>query len=330
MPIRDAGPHLDEALSSVSAQDYQNYELIVVDDGSRDGSCEQIVRRAAGDPRIRLLRQPRRGIARALDLALRHARGPLVARMDADDVALPHRFSTQVAYLEKHPRLAVVGSQVELFNDDEMANEGMDHYVKWLNSLTGPTAIERDLFVESPLCHPSVMARREVVMAAGGYRDVDGPEDYDLWLRMGRLGAPMAVLPKVLLRWRDSPGRATRKDRRYREKAIFRLKAAHLLHWRLGYRRDVSIWGAGPLGKRWARHLQRRGVTVHCFVDVNPRKVGQSIRGIPVIAPDQLPQRAPRGGPLLIAVGHGHARRRIRQFLTARGWQEPKEFFCLQ
>jgi hypothetical protein len=204
----------------------------------------------------------------------------------------------------------------------------MRRYERWLIGLTSPEEILRDLFVESPLCHPSVMARREALLAVGGYRDIDGPEDYDLWLRLARAGHLMASHPEVLLRWRDRPNRATRRDPRYRQRAITRLKLRHLLSWRLGGARRVGIWGAGPLGKGWSRRLHARSIEVAFFVEVNPRKIGGRIHGAPVLSADDLP---PAGElPILVCVGVEGARELIRDELTARGWREPEQVVCLQ
>jgi hypothetical protein len=251
--------------------------------------------------------------------------------MDADDVALPRRFAAQAAALAAEPALDVLGTHVRVVAQGDEVTPGMRRYEAWLTSLVTPADIARDLFIESPLCHPTVMARRARLVAAGGYRDVDGPEDYDLWLRLARDGAAMANLPEVMLEWRDRPARATRTDPRYRAEAILRLKLRHLLGWRLGASsgaRRVGIWGAGPFGKRWSRRLRARGVAVAFFVEVSPRKIGQVIHGAPVISAAALPP--PGTVPVLVAVGVDGARALIRAELATRGYREPDDALCLQ
>jgi hypothetical protein len=102
--------------------------------------------------------------------------------MDADDVSHPDRLSQQLRFLQEHPEVGVVGTQVKGFPSRTLG-DGYRRYVAWLNALLTPEQIEREIFVESPLAHPSVLMRRSVVEVLGGYQAVEGPEDYDLWLR---------------------------------------------------------------------------------------------------------------------------------------------------
>lgn len=328
MPVRDGALYLAEAIESLEEQAFDDFEVIVVDDGSRDETPRILEDWARRSARVTVMSGPRRGIAKALMAALDSARAPLVARMDADDVALQKRLLAQVQTLEAHPDIAVLGTHVRIVPRGAALTNGMRRYEAWLSSLTTPEELERDLFVESPLCHPSVMARRQALMAVGGYRELDGPEDYDLWLRLARQGAALANVPHVHLEWRDRPERATRCDRRYREDAFAKLKLHHLLDWRLAGRRRVGVWGAGPLGKRWAKRLVAKGVEIAFFVEVDPRKIGQTIHSAPVIDAEGLPKQGEL--PILVAVGVEGARELIRNELRSRDYYEPRDFICLQ
>src|SRR5262245_14197402 len=108
MPIYNAGRFLPAAVESVLAQTFADFELIAIDDGSRDGSSEVLAQLAARDPRIRVFAQENRGIVATLNRALELARAPLVARMDADDLSRPDRFAKQIAFLRQHPEVAAV------------------------------------------------------------------------------------------------------------------------------------------------------------------------------------------------------------------------------
>ena len=159
LPYRDAEATLDAAMQSVLGQAGVRFELIAIDDGSRDASARVVERLRSHDARIVPAASSGVGIARALSLGLSLARAPLVARMDADDVVLPGRFAAQIAALRAHATLAAIGTRVEAFPEHAVA-EGMRRYLAWQNGLITVEDHRRQLFVESPLCHPSVMLRR--------------------------------------------------------------------------------------------------------------------------------------------------------------------------
>ncbi len=180
--------------------------------------------------------------------------------------------------------------------------------------------------MESPLCHPSVTLRREALVAVGGWRDGDFPEDWELWLRLLAAGHRLTCLPSVLHRWRDHDRRLTRTDPRYREEAHLALKAEHARLRLAG--RPCTIWGAGQVGLKLSRRLRAMGVTITRFIELSPRKVGRRLEGIPAVSPDAL------GPPshdthLLAAVGAKGAREEIRAHLAAQGWREGAHFTCV-
>jgi glycosyltransferase involved in cell wall biosynthesis len=159
LPARDAAATVRAAAVSVLRGAYRDLALVAVDDGSRDATAEALERLAARDRRLTVLRGPGEGIARALGRALRACDAELVARMDADDVAWPRRLALQVEALDADPTLAAVGARVRLLPRAEV-REGMRRYVAWLNGLTTPALVARDLFVEAPLVHPAAVIRR--------------------------------------------------------------------------------------------------------------------------------------------------------------------------
>jgi glycosyltransferase involved in cell wall biosynthesis len=326
LPVRDAAATLGECMASLLSQSLREIEIVAVDDGSSDGSREALEVLARRDPRLVLLPTACRGLVPALNLALDHARAPLVARMDADDVAAPGRLQAQAARLASARDVDVLGCGVFLLEDPARPAPGMRAYVAWLNALLDHDAMLRELYVESPLVHPSVMMRTRTLRELGGYRELEGPEDYDLWLRAARRGLRFSKLPEVLLAWRDSPGRLTRTDPRYAPERFRQLKLAALEQGLLGRAREVVVWGAGPIGKAWARDLRRRGHDVVAFVEVDPRKIGQRVQGTPVVGVAD----AGRRGPLhLGAVGQRGARNRIREAVQSLGLSEGRDFVAV-
>lgn len=327
LPVRDAATTLAECLDSLAAQTLHQHEVIAVDDGSRDGSTRILAERARRDPRLRPIVTPPLGLVRALQLGLAVARAPLVARMDADDLARPERLRLQVEHLEHCPEIDVLACAVAATGvAGSAAGAGIRRYVAWTNSLRDHEAMARQRFVESPVIHPSVVMRTLALRRLGGWRLFDGPEDYDLWLRAFEAGLRFARLGEVLLDWRDSPGRLTRADPRYGAERFARLKLEALRRGPLRGRSAV-VWGAGPIGKSWARRLQAAGLEVRAFVEVNPRQIGQSIQGIPVVGREAVRPQAALVH--LAAVGQPGGRDRIRDEAARLGLREGCDFFAV-
>lgn len=321
LPCRDAAATLPAAIASLEAQTWTDWEVVAVNDGSLDETGGVLDDWAARNPAVRVLHTAPRGIVAALEAARHAARGDLLARMDADDVAHAERIERQVALLDARADLAACGTRIRYF-PRAAVRDGARRYETWINGLCSPEDLERELFVECPLPHPTLLVRRAVLERVGGWRDPGWPEDYDLILRLWAGGHRMAKVDRVLLEWRESPDRLSRVDRRYGEDAFRRCKI-HYIGRRIAGR-GVVVWGAGPVGKAFARALQAAGHRVVAFVDLDPRKIGQAIHGAPVIGPGAI--EAYRGAFAVAAVGSAGARDEIRTALTAAGWREPDEW----
>jgi glycosyltransferase involved in cell wall biosynthesis len=313
LPCRNAADTLPDAIGSLERQSFEDFEVLAVDDGSLDGTQAVLAAWAARDRRVRVLATPPSGIVAALSVALAAARAPVIARMDGDDTAEPLRFERQLALLDAEPSIAACGTGVRYF-PEAAVRDGARRYEQWLNSLTSPDQLDRDIFIECPIAHPALAARRDALLAAGGYRDMGWPEDYDLVLRLWEAGHRLANVPEVLLHWRERPDRASRVDSRYSPDAFRRCKVHFLRRTLLRGRSGAVVWGAGPVGKQFARELLRQGVRLHAFVDLDPRKIGQTVYDAPVIAPAAAAGFA--GALILAAVGSPGARSDIRRALA--------------
>jgi glycosyltransferase involved in cell wall biosynthesis len=202
MPVYNGEWFLAEAIDSILGQTFADFEFVIIDDGSTDASPAILADYASRDPRIRVVRQAGAGIVAALNRGLAECRAPLVARMDADDSSLPTRLEQQVAFLAGHPRVAVVGTAFQLVSETGAAGPKVHH-------ATGPAAISRGLRRGNCLAHPTVMMRRDAILAVGGYREsLRHAEDYDLWTRVGERHE-LANLPTCLVRYRVHGGQVS-------------------------------------------------------------------------------------------------------------------------
>lgn len=325
MPVRNEERYLGAALSSLAVQTLTDWELVAVDDGSTDATPAILAEAAGRDPRIRVLRPVERGLVPALNAGLAVCRGALVARMDADDIAHPRRLAEQSAFLAAEPGVGLVATAFRHFPRSGL-KVGMLAYEAWQNALASHEAVLADLFVESPFVHPSVMFRRDAVLAVGGYRNPGWAEDYDLWLRLAAAGVRFARLPQTLFFWRDRPERATRTMTEYTREAFRACKLHHLCQGFLKGEREVVLAGAGLEGRAWCRSLESEGIRVAAWVDVDPRKVGRTLHGAPVVAADKM---VSDGRKLLITVGTRGARDGVRSWAIGAGFRDGRDFLCV-
>lgn len=197
LPVYNCRRYLKAAIDSIRTQTCPDFEFILVDDGSTDGSAALIDRAAQADSRIRVIRRPNTGIVGALNDGLAVATAEFIARMDGDDLAEPTRFAAQLAFLEQHPEVVALGTAARIIDARsavvDLYQPPSDHDGIIEHLLRGNGAA---------LLHPSVVFRREALEAAGRYSpEFCKAEDLDLFLRLARLGR-FANLPEPLMRYR--------------------------------------------------------------------------------------------------------------------------------
>ena len=201
LPAYNAEKYIKEAIDSIWSQTFRDFELIVINDCSKD-STEKIIL-SYNDPRLVYVKNEENlGVAGTLNKGLKLAKGQYIARMDADDISLPQRFEKQVAYLDSHGQVAVLGTGIQHFG------EGIPTKC-WVLS-HNPEQMKIDLLFACGLAHPSIMMRTDVIRALGGYdMAFEGLEDYELWCRVAQ-EHQVTTLPEVLFRYRVHPGQVTK------------------------------------------------------------------------------------------------------------------------
>ena len=314
LPVFNGARSIARAVRSILDQTLREIELIVVDDGSTDETIAIV--RGIRDPRLRLIQCAHRGVAAAANSATELALAPLIARMDADDFAYPRRLERQRRLLHDQ-ELDVVGCQVRIIDESRYSAPTMRRYERWINEETiDSEQISALRFVELPLVNPTILARRSYFEL--GFCEGDLPEDYDLMLRAAAGGMRFGKVAAILLDWTDHPTRLTRTDSRYTSEAFTRCRQLHLLADPLRDVRRVDLWGVGQTGKPWLHWLQAQRITVRRGYDIDERKVNETIHGVPIAHPTEMP--AADGAPLIIAVGAEDAREVILPQILSRGY----------
>ncbi|MCL5105498.1 MAG: glycosyltransferase [Armatimonadetes bacterium] len=325
IPAYNAESTIEAAIASILRQTCRDFEVVVVDDGSIDSTPDLLDSFSAADSRVRVIHSPKRGIISALNTGLEVSSGELIARMDADDISHPSRLEMQARLMEAQLHLSVCSCLVRQFPRDGLLG-GLLHYEDWLNSLTSHQDISRDIFIESPVAHPSVMLRRRELVEIGGYQERGWAEDYDLWLRYREAGKHFAKVEKTLVFWRQSEGRLTFTDRRYSVENFLRAKAHYLARILKGSNRPIVLWGAGKTGRRIIKHLLREGMDIEAVIDIDAKKIGHTLRGRPIVGPDYLIGRPEAF--VIAAVSSRGARGLIREHLRQMGFAEVRDFVC--
>jgi glycosyltransferase involved in cell wall biosynthesis len=208
MSVYDGLPYVSTAVESILEQTFEEFEFIIIDDGSTDGSTAVLRRYAAQDERIQLIVQENRGIPRAVNRGLGQASGAYIARMDADDIALPERFAKQVTYLDAHPECVLLGGEATAIDAEGKPFKQTDGPLSRGNANNADLAYEHAELVNRMLqgkwvfFNPSVMMRRRAVEATGGYDEhYSVAQDLDLFLRLAEVGK-VANLESPLIQYR--------------------------------------------------------------------------------------------------------------------------------
>ena len=332
LPVQNEEEYLPQCLDSILEQTLKDWELIAVNDGSIDQTVRILNAYARNDRRIKVTNNPGSGLGTALNHGISISNAELIARMDGDDLMEPKRLEMQISYLDKKPNLDLVSCQSHHFPKAlKNTRKGYQLYVHWTNQIISPDDHRKNRFIDCMFAHPAVTFRKNLVRKYGGYREGNFPEDFELWLRWMSEGIAMEKIPHILHQWRDHPQRASRTSPKYSPHAFHEIKAKYLKLWLLNEpelkERKIVCWGAGRVARKFSSLLEQEKINISGYIDLDPKKIGQSIASVPILSIEQLP--SPKKCFVLILVGARGAREKISRYLKDFGFELGKDFIAL-
>jgi glycosyltransferase involved in cell wall biosynthesis len=207
MPVRNGDLYLAEAIESILEQTYQNFEFIIINDASDDQTPQILTHYQKQDARIVVLHNRKNlGVAASLNKGIDVTKGTYIARMDADDISMPDRLSKQVAFLEKHTHIGVLGTAIRYVKDDQLG--------KVITYRNNSFVLKWECLIHNPVAHPTVLMRSDVIHKAGRYSEQHPhTEDYELWSRLiFKHKIKFANINQVLLHYRIHAASVTRNN----------------------------------------------------------------------------------------------------------------------
>ena len=325
IPFFNAKETLDRAIRSISNQCFSNFECILIDNNSTDNSIGIANSVCNIDKRFKLITETKQGVMFANNTGCSIANGKYIARMDADDEALPNRLKMQFQFLEKNKNFDVVTGLVN-YMPHKTNTEGFARYVDWVNSLPNYEAIFNQRFIDAPVINPSTMWRKTVGDKYGLYQSGDFPEDYEMWLRWMSNGIKIGKVNEKILNWYDSDIRLTRTHKIYRDEAFYTIKAKYLTAYLKKvnpHYPKVAIWGASRISRKWINLLEQNNIEISFYIDTKKERQLDK----PVIYYKDIP-----GSDdcfILILMKHQILRKQIHNFLIAKDYSEGKNFLHL-
>ncbi len=322
VPYRNSSRCFHRALQSLSRQAFRDFEVVTVDNRSTDGSSLIAESFAASDPRFRSA-SCEGSLVDALNLGLYLSTGRWIARFDSDDICHRDRLGMQFSLAERLGERTVVSCRVRSF-PAPLVSRGYRNYENWINSLVTDREIKGEIFVESPVPHPSAFFHRASIIGEGGYLDSGMPEDYELWLRLWSRGFGFARVPRVLLGWREGRDRLSRVSPVYSLTSFYRLKAKYLASSGILPLGRAFVAGTGQCARRLSGCLVKEGVIIEAFISPLEEPGNRIIRGRPVIGAGRW--KPVEGVPVLGASREHGARNSIRKYLEGFGLENMKDY----
>ena len=326
MPAKNSGDFISECIDSIVSQTYNNWELLVVDDSSKDNTYAILREYEDKDKRIQVIKNKREGIIEALRLAYSMSKGDFITRMDSDDIMSSNKLEEMSGVLIQKGKGNVALGLVKYFCEGEIG-EGFLKYESWLNGLTISGNNFSEIYKECVIPSPCWMLYRADFEKVGAFNSAIYPEDYDLAFRFKEQGYNCIPSDKTLHYWRDYETRTSRTHPHYADSSFIEIKTHYFLKNDYDKGKSLVLWGAGNKGKKVAESLIKRAIPFYWICD-NPKKIGKYIYNQKLLAFNELDQI--ENAQSIVTVANPKAQEEIKLFFEKRN-QLPMEdyfFFC--
>lgn len=322
-PFKNSSEYLEACLDSILAQQYTEWELLIVDDHSTDDSYELVKGYAEKDPRITLLKNTGHGIIEGLKLAFQRSTGQFITRMDSDDIMVPQKLTEMSNQLRNHGQRHIALGLVEYFCDGTLG-DGYASYETWLNQLTATGSNYSEIYKECVIPSPCWMVYREDLLASGAFNHRVYPEDYDLAFRFYEAGLTCIPSNETLHYWRDYETRTSRTDSNYEANHFLQLKLTYFLKLDYDDNRPIVLWGAGFKGKYCAKFLKKKDVPFIWMCN-NSKKIGKHIYKVELQATSIL--NTLQNPQVIITVANKSSQKRIQTKLENLDFIKAEDYF---
>lgn len=324
MAVKDTEPFLHACINSVIAQTYPKWELIAVNDHSKDKTPEILDSYAEKDSRIRVFHSDKPLLIPTLQVGYAQVKGELINRMDSDD-KMPHdKLEVLVTEWLKYGKGHIVAGGTEHFVDEGEVGDGFLKYEQWLNDVAKNSKHYEEIYRECVIPSHCWIIHKEDFDASGAFDPIVYPEDYDLCFRFYRQGLKVVGIDKVLHYWRDRSNRISRTWDEYKDNRYFDLKLRYFYELDRDRTRPLVLWGAGRNGKDMAKLIHSYDDQFHWVCD-NENKIGKDIYGVKLQHFNDIPDI--ENAQIVIVVASPEGKKEIRKSLDQWSKKPVEDFW---
>lgn len=320
LPVYNGEKFLRESIESILNQTYENFEFIIINDGSTDGSLKIINDYASRDFRIKVISRENKGLVYSLNEGIDLAKGKYIARMDADDISLPKRFEMQYKYMEDYPDITILGTFIETFGENEEANIAIE---QWFNDELNDENMYIKTICGCPVPHPSVMMITDFAKSEKYSSNYPAIEDYELWIRAITKGYKISNINEKLLKYRVHNNSKSNIERG--EVATIQRVECKLNYFFNEDKKNILIWGAGLGGRVFVDYIQSSTWSnkLNIVAIIDKKKEG-CINNIEIIKPCEIDRIEYDYVFITTTLGYME----VSNFLNKRGLKLIKDYLC--